>query len=113
MRLKNEDLLKAEQVKAVLDRDYNKHYTYRQLVLMVGINKLALQIAFKALTQLNVYQYLTKVRMENAIYFLENTQLTINEIAHKIGLHKSNFTRQFKKHTNKTPSEWRRKEGIR
>jgi len=46
-------------------------------------------------------------------YFLENTYLTVNEIADKIGLHKSNFARQFKKLTGKTPLEWRKNPGER
>ena len=108
MRLKKEYLQKAEQIKAILEKEYNKHYTYRELEAMVGIGKLSLQLAFKAVTKLNVYEYLTKIRIENAKYLLENTDLTVNEIADRVGLHKTNFNKQFKKHNNKTPAQWRR-----
>lgn len=40
---------------------------------------------------------------------LENNEITISDVAYKLTFEPTNFTKYFKKHTNKTPSEYRKK----
>lgn len=110
--VKNEDLEKAREIKAFLEKNYNVHHSYDNLVRKFGINKLKLKTAFKALTKCNVHEFVTKIRIENAKVLLENTDKTIREIAKKVGLDKSNFIIQFKHCTGKTPTEWRKNPGL-
>lgn len=105
--LKNEDLAKAREIKTFLEKNYHVRHSYDDLVRKFGINKLKLKKAFKAATNQNVHEYLTKVRIENAKTLLQNTDRTIRDIAKKVGLDKSNFIKQFKNVTGKTPTEWR------
>ena len=107
MRLKNEDLAKAKEIKQFLEKHYQEHHDYDCLVHRFGMNKFKLKLAFKAVTNDNVHQYVTKLRVEKAKELLENTDRTVEFIANKIGLDKSNLNIHFKKLTGKTPSEWR------
>jgi two-component system response regulator YesN len=107
MRLKNEDLAKAIEIKQFLEKHYQEHYDYDYLVHKFGMNKFKLKQAFKAVSNDNVHSYITKLRIERAKELLESTDRTICFIADKVGLDKSNFNIQFKKLTGKTPSEWR------
>jgi two-component system response regulator YesN len=107
MRLKNEDLAKAIEIKQFLEKHYQEHYDYDYLVHKFGMNKFKLKQAFKAVSNDNVHSYITKLRVERAKELLESTDRTICFIADKVGLDKSNFNIQFKKLTGKTPSEWR------
>ncbi|MCS3800887.1 helix-turn-helix domain-containing protein [Niastella sp. OAS944] len=107
MRLKNEDLNKALEIKQFLETHYQEHYDYDYLVHKFGMNKFKLKFAFKAVSNDNVHSYITKLRIEKAKEMLESTDRTIGFIADKVGLDKSNFYIQFKKLTGQTPSEWR------
>jgi two-component system response regulator YesN len=106
--VKNEDLEKARQVKAIIEKEFSKPLTVDSLVHRVNTNKLKLKLAFKAIAHCTVHEYLTQVRVEHTKMLLENTDLTIEQIAPKIGLDKSNLDRQFKKLTKKTPTAWRK-----
>lgn len=108
MQLKNDDLVKAREVKAFLEKNYQEHYDYTYLTKKFAINKFKLKLAFKAVANDNVHVFITKVRIEHAKKLLENTDQTIGLIAVKVGLDKSNFNLQFKKHTGRTPSDWRK-----
>lgn len=107
MRLKNEDLAKAIEIKQFLEKHYQEHYDYDYLVHKFGMNKFKLKVAFKAVANDNVHSYITKLRVEKAKELLESTDKTIEFISGKVGLEKSNLNIQFKKLTGKTPSEWR------
>jgi AraC-like DNA-binding protein len=107
MRLKNEDLAKAFEIKQFLEKHYQDHHDYDFLVHKFGMNKFKLKVAFKAVTNDNVHSYITKLRVEKAKELLESTDRTVGFIADKVGLDKSNLNIQFKKLTGKTPSEWR------
>lgn len=108
MRITREDLDKARQVKAILDNQYQKHYTIDELVQLFSTNREKIQFAFKAITAVNIYEYLTKVRIEKSKFLLETTYLSVDVIANKVGLAKSNFIKQFKKLSGKTPAAWRK-----
>ncbi|MFY9424306.1 MAG: helix-turn-helix transcriptional regulator, partial [Bacillota bacterium] len=53
--------------------------------------------------------YLTEVRLDKAKKLLKDTQLTIAEIAEKVGYSDASyFSRVFKKHVKVTPGRFRR-----
>ena len=107
MSPKNEDLEIARKIKAFLEINYKIHHSYDDLVRRFGINEFKLKRAFKVFINCTVHEYLTKVRIENAKALLENTDRTIRDVAENVGLDKSNFIKQFKRHTGKKPTEWR------
>ena len=110
--LKNEDLETAAAIKAFIEKHYTEHFSYDDLVRKFGMNKFKLKFAFREVANDNVYEHVTKVRIEHGKELLEQTNKTIREIACRVGLDKSNFIIQFKKITGKTPAEWRKDPAV-
>lgn len=108
----NETIQRMMEIKTFLQKNYRFHYSHDDLAREFRINKFKLKKEFKAVTSYNIHEYVTIVRMENAIDYLENTIKTISDIAKKVGLDKSNFIKQFKNHTGKKPTEWRNGCGL-
>jgi two-component system response regulator YesN len=53
--------------------------------------------------------FFNKLRIDKSLYYLEKTDLNIQEIANQIGFHDSNyFSRLFKKYQKFSPTEYRR-----
>lgn len=107
IRITATDLERARHAKAVIEKDHCRHHTYHDLAHLVGTNVTKLQASFRKLTGKNIYQYLTMIRVEKAMQLLETTELTIDAIACKVGLDRTNLNKQFKKLKGKSPSEWR------
>ena len=107
MRIRHEDLERARLVKALIDKNRCRHHTYQELAQQVGTNVTKLQASFKTITGKNLYEYLTAIRIEEAMYLLETTELTIDAIAYKVGLDRTNLNKQFKKIVGISPSNWR------
>lgn len=75
----------------------------------IGINASYLSALFKKETGLTLTDYVSRCRVEYAIFLLNSTDMQIQTIAQHCGMPDVNyFTRTFKKHTGKTPSEYRR-----
>jgi YesN/AraC family two-component response regulator len=108
MQLKNEDIEKAISIKAFLEKNYQEPYDYAFLVKYFAINNFKLKVAFKYVTGDSIHSYITKIRITEAKKLLQTTNIKIELIAVKVGLDKSNFNMQFKKHTGVTPSHWRK-----
>jgi len=107
MHVKNEDLAKASTIKAILEKEFYKRFTVPDLVQLVGTNKRTLNTAFKYITGKPIIMYQREVRIEKAKDLLVETDHTIERIASRVGLDRSNLEKQFKKLTDKTPREWR------
>jgi AraC-like DNA-binding protein len=59
-------------------------------------------------TGINPIKYLTNIRIQNAMHLLQNTALSIKEIAVQCGFSCGNyFSKTFKKHTKLSPQEFR------
>lgn len=108
MLLKYEDLEKAREIKAFLEKNYSRNFSYDDLVRKFNINKLKLYKAFKVVTKDNVHEFVTKLRVEEAKTLLETSSRTIEDIASKVGVDKSNLNIHFKRITGMTPSDWRK-----
>lgn len=68
-----------------------------------------LNVLFKQETNRTINEYLTELRMNNAIWFLQNTNMKIYEIAEKCGYRSSQyFSTVFCTHTGKRPIDYRK-----
>ena len=91
-----------------MDLHYCDMHHQNHLENECGVDINYLNIIFKKETSKTLYQYITGVRMEHAKHFLETTQMSISDIALKVGYPNSNsFTRAFKRHNKITPQEFR------
>jgi AraC-like DNA-binding protein len=107
MNIKHEDLEKAIMIKAILEKEFYKHFTIPDLVQLAGTNKKILNSAFKYLTGKPIIMYQREIRIGKAKDLLIETDHSIERIAARVGLDRSNLEKQFKKLTEKTPREWR------
>ncbi|MBM6995313.1 AraC family transcriptional regulator [Paenibacillus sp. DXFW5] len=118
--LANQDILPHTAVKepAMIDRQVDQAIRWFQLQYpqQIGIEELSRNLgyhrahlfnAFKARTGLSPKQYLTKVRIDKAKELLTGS-LTVDQIASSVGFNDAlYFSRQFKKSTGMSPSEYR------
>jgi len=107
MSIKKQDLDKALIIKAIIEKEYYKHFTVADLVQVVGSNKKTLNAAFRYLTGESIIMFQRKIRIEIAKDLLVETDDCIERIATRVGLTMRNLEKQFKKLTQKTPREWR------
>ncbi|WP_028776404.1 helix-turn-helix domain-containing protein [Shimazuella kribbensis] len=64
---------------------------------------------FKKETGRNFVEFVQRIRIKKALYYLENTDYTIQQIAGKIGFEDANyFSRIFKKYVLQTPTKYRK-----
>ncbi|MDO3680033.1 helix-turn-helix domain-containing protein [Paenibacillus ehimensis] len=62
---------------------------------------------FKTLFHVSPNEYINKVRIEKAKWLLTHSNLSVEDIAGKIGLERFYFSNLFKKYTTVSPSEYR------
>lgn len=74
----------------------------------MGISRASLYNKLKALTNMGANDYITKIRMERAIWLITHTELSINEIADETGFSTARyFSTVFKQYTGCTPTRYR------
>ncbi|MCT2196356.1 AraC family transcriptional regulator [Paenibacillus sp. p3-SID1389] len=97
----------VEQAIRWFQLQYPQQIGIEELARNLGYHRAHLFSAFKARTGLSPKQYLTKVRIEKAKELLAGP-LTIDQIASSVGFNDAlYFSRQFKKSTGMSPSEYR------
>ncbi len=74
----------------------------------IGMSRTALYNKMRAITGMNIKDYINKIRMEKAIELVRSTSLSFSEISEKTGFTTSRyFSAVFKQYTGRTPSEYR------
>ena len=97
-----------EQAKEYIKNNYNENLTLTDVSELVHISPYYFSKLFKDKTGKNFIEYLTCVRMEEAMKQLTSSSLSIKEICINVGYSDPNyFSRSFKKYTGKTPGEYR------
>ncbi|RXZ81722.1 helix-turn-helix domain-containing protein [Paenibacillaceae bacterium] len=85
----------------------DKIVTLEELSNVLHLNPSYLSRLFKKETGENFVEYITKIKVEHAKELLDQTQLSVDEIADKIGYEKNYFYKVFKKLTRMTPNHYR------
>lgn len=85
--------------------NYNRHITVRDLAEKCSLSMYRFIHKFKESTGLTPIEYITKIRIDEAIYLLSNSVLNISEIAAIVGYDDPlYFSRVFRKKTGLSPS---------
>ena len=85
-----------------------RQWTIEKLASDVGLSRAAFAKRFKDLVGQPVFGYLTGLRIQRAKELLRDTALPVYEIAERAGYESDlSFTRTFKKHTGRTPRQYR------
>lgn len=92
----------------MINRYYAESISLQSVANQINVNPSYLSRLFKQETGENFVSYLTRVRIERAKSFLENSHYKIYEIADKVGYHNyTYFSKIFKKVVGVSPEEYR------
>ena len=88
---------------------YRENLTNISLSKQFGFHPNYISFAIKRVTRKPLHQYIIEVRLMHATELLENTNLSLGEVATKCGFcDGAYFSQCFKKHFGMSPSEYRR-----
>lgn len=109
-KTENQSESAIEKAKKYMEENYSKDISLEDVSMKVDISPYYFSKLFKEETGNNFIEYLTKLRMEEAIRLLRETECSMKEICSKVGYSDPNyFSRNFKKYTGITPTEARGK----
>ena len=95
--------------KQYIEDEFRNTLTLDRLSLFVGVSKFHLQRMFKKSTGLSPLEYVTMLKMKDALVKLQKTGETITDIAYHLGYKSSaHFSSKFRQHTGYTPTEIRK-----
>lgn len=107
-QLKKDDLDKMYQVREILTGNLESQLSLRELAHMVGTNEFNLKRDFKIAFGNTVYGYLNEYKMERAKSLLLEKDITIAELAGKMGYkYATHFSSAFKKYFGYLPNKIR------
>lgn len=107
--LKPEEKERLLDVKILLEQNPSQHYTIPQLSKKALMNEFKLKKGFRFLFNKSIHDFHLAIRMKEAQELMNNTNLSLEEIAMKIGYHySSSFIVAFKKLYKITPASFRR-----
>lgn len=93
-----------------INRNLGNKIGLEMIVKEFAVNRTTLNIKFKEQTGMTIKLYIITKRLSLAKAILKDTYLPIQEISLRVGYEEAkNFTRLFKKYTNCTPSQYRKK----
>jgi signal transduction histidine kinase/DNA-binding response OmpR family regulator len=88
----------------------NENFSVEDICKATGISRVQLNRKIKALLGVNVNDYILNARLQKAKYLLTNEDLTIAEVAYKVGFSsQAYFATVFKNKLSITPSEFKEK----
>lgn len=93
----------------LIDNDLTKDLNLNTLATTLNVNASYLSFQFRKETGETLTEYVTKKRIEYAIFLLNTTSMTIQSIAQQCGISDVNyFSKLFKRYVSKTPSAYRK-----
>ncbi|RQO65514.1 hypothetical protein DBR40_23475 [Pedobacter sp. KBW01] len=105
-KLKTEELERMQEAREILIHHVGEKLSLRTLAHLVGTNEFNLKRDFKTVFGNTVYGYLNQFKMEKARSILLAKDITIAEIAKKVGYkHATHFTSAFKKYFGYLPNK--------
>lgn len=97
-----------------IKNNYDKGIRIPDIANEVNMHRVSLYRLFKERLNISVEEYIQNYRMDKAVFTLLNSDLSITEIAARVGMSDyPHFCRQFKKYYGFTPSEYRKAFAIK
>lgn len=104
----DEELSDAARLKNYIDQNYTKHLEAADLAAMLYKSESQINRIFRQAYQITPHQYLINKKMEAARILLTTTRLSIKAISAKLSFaDEFYFSNVFKRHTGKSPREYR------
>lgn len=96
---------KIVEARRLLETHFDNPPTLADLSRLVGLNEFKLKKSFKEVFGDTIYGWVLNYRLERAYQLLQRHQLTISEVAYRVGYqHPAHFTTAFKKKFGIVPS---------
>lgn len=96
------------QIQIWLQDNYHREILFPQIAARFGMSARTLNRRFKSALGQTPLEYLQEIRINTAKDLLKTSNLSISEIADKVGYYDTGyFTRLFKKHLDTTPNGYR------
>ncbi|UOQ46622.1 helix-turn-helix domain-containing protein [Gracilibacillus caseinilyticus] len=100
----------SDQVIHIIQREFDQDLTLESVALRLHYNTSYLSSLFRKETNLSFSEYLSHYRLEIAKKLLEETSISVKEIAERLRYNNSqNFIRSFRKKAGITPGQYRKK----
>jgi AraC-like DNA-binding protein len=108
-KIKQHDIPAIREAKTLIELTISDHICIPALAERVGLNEFKLKQGFRLLYQTSPYKYLLTLRLQHAMTLLEDTDLTIKQIADKVGFASYNgFSTSFRKQYKISPTQFRK-----
>lgn len=106
--IKEYDIPAILEARHIIEVNLKEHICIPKLAEKCGLNEFKLKLGFRELYNTSPYKYLVHLRLQHAKALLEDTDLTINQIADRIGFESYNgFSTAFKKAYKLSPTFYR------
>lgn len=97
-----------KRIQEYLDHSFNKPVQIAEVARLFSMHPTYLSAMFRKEYQISPKGYIIQKRIETAAQLLHTTDLSIKQIAASVGYaNQMEFTQLFKKHTGKSPTEYR------
>lgn len=104
---KDEDLL-LKLTKIVKDNLDDSSFNITRFTKEAGVSRTLLHLKLKKLVDLSASEFIKTIRLKKACDLLTQTDLSISQVAYKVGFAEANyFSRSFKEKFEQNPSEYR------
>lgn len=109
IKLTSYDINAIQKSHEILQENYISPPDIKSLSKMVFLSEQKLKAGFSKYYHMSIGEYINNIRMSIATNLLSTTDLSIEEIALKVGYnYSSNFSKMFKKTYGKTPLKFRK-----
>lgn len=93
----------------MVDQNLSAHWTVSQYAAEIGVTRDHLQSAVRRVLSKSPKEYIHSLLMDRSISLLRNSELTVSEIAYRLGFSDAGyFNRFFKRHTGLAPGRFRK-----
>ena len=101
-----------EDAVAIVERDYARELGLDEIARRVASSRRQLQRAYAEVGETTFRMHLTAVRMERAAELLGRRNLTVREVARRVGYRQpAQFAKAFRRHIGVAPSDYRMRAG--
>lgn len=108
-KVQNNSLVYIRNVISYIRLKYAEPIKIDNIALSLGLNRSYLTRLFKEATGYSLQEYLLTYRMKMAVKLMEDESLSINQLAENVGYSDPfTFSKAFKRHFGKSPSEYRK-----
>lgn len=101
---------KVAQIKNYIINNYHNPITVTDISEHLQMNPVYCGALFKKYQNCSIPYYINQIRIQQAVTLMDNTNLTISEIAYQVGFNDIYyFSKTFKKYKGMSPSEYKRR----